>query len=67
MDEPTANLEPGTSGLLLDNLIEFAKGRSLLIVTHDPVVAQRADVIWRLTEQSLITIDKENLMQEAAQ
>ena len=67
LDEPTANLDPETRDLLLDNLIEFAKGRSLLIVTHDPVVAQRADVIWRLTEQSLITIDKENLMQEAAQ
>ncbi len=67
LDEPTANLDPETRDLLLDNLIEFAKGRSLLIVTHDPVVAQRADIIWRLTEQSLITIDKENLMQEAAQ
>lgn len=67
LDEPTANLDPETRDLVLDNLMQFAQNRSLLIVTHDPVVAERADVIWRLCGQSLIPVDKTDLAQEATQ
>lgn len=66
LDEPTANLDPATRDLVLDNLMQFAQNRSLLIVTHDPVVAQRADEIWQLSAQSLIAINKTSLTPEAA-
>ena len=62
LDEPTANLDPETRELVMDNLFDFAHNRSLLIVTHDPAVAQRADVIWRLEKQSLEPIDKTSLI-----
>lgn len=65
LDEPTANLDPETRDIVLDNLMQFAQNRSLLIVTHDPVVAQRADVVWRLSTQSLVPVDKTTLLQEA--
>ncbi|MDO5666763.1 MAG: thiol reductant ABC exporter subunit CydD [Alcaligenaceae bacterium] len=67
LDEPTANLDPETRDLVLDNLMQFAQDRSLLIVTHDPIVAQRADVIWRLSGQSLTAVDQTELSPEVSQ
>ncbi len=64
LDEPTANLDPETRDRILENLLYFAKDRTLLIVTHDPVVAAKADVVWRLSNQSLITLDKTTLSKE---
>ena len=58
LDEPTANLDPDTRDLVINNLLHFARNRSLLIVTHDPAVAQRADHIWRFDAQALKPIDK---------
>lgn len=43
-DEPTADLDAETAGLITDNLIAFAKaGGSVIIATHDPVLAARMD------------------------
>ncbi|HZJ97606.1 MAG TPA: thiol reductant ABC exporter subunit CydD [Oligella sp.] len=64
LDEPTANLDPETRDLLMDNVFNFAKNRSLLIVTHDPAVAKRTDVVWRLNNQTLEPIDKTILDEE---
>ncbi|NLA51827.1 MAG: thiol reductant ABC exporter subunit CydD [Alcaligenaceae bacterium] len=58
LDEPTANMDSETRDLVMDNLLDFAQDRSLLIVTHDPAVAQRADMVWRLNNQSLEPVDK---------
>lgn len=65
LDEPTANLDPQTRDLVMDNLLNFAKDRSLLIVTHDPEVAKRADVVWHLSNQSLDRLDLTRLNQGA--
>lgn len=52
MDEPTGNLDPKTAKAVLDLLIELNKdlGISLVVVTHDPLIAQRMDRIVRLEE-----------------
>lgn len=52
MDEPTGNLDPKTAEDILDLLIELNEdsGISLVIVTHDPLIAQRMDRILRLEE-----------------
>jgi len=52
MDEPTGNLDPKTAEAVLDLLIALNKdlGISLVIVTHDPLIAQRMDRTVRLEE-----------------
>jgi lipoprotein-releasing system ATP-binding protein len=52
MDEPTGNLDPKTAEAVLDLLIELNKdlGISLVVVTHDPLIAQRMDRTVRLEE-----------------
>ena len=49
-DEPTGNLDETTGAGILDTLCELnrADGLSIVLVTHDPVVARRADRIVRL-------------------
>jgi lipoprotein-releasing system ATP-binding protein len=51
-DEPTGNLDAKTGGLVLDALLSLrAKtGRTMLIVTHDPNTAARADRIVHIAE-----------------
>ena len=49
-DEPTGNLDEGTSGQVLDLLLELqaASGCTLLMVTHSPLVAARLNHQVRL-------------------
>jgi lipoprotein-releasing system ATP-binding protein len=44
-DEPTGNLDPTTAGVVLDQLLGLARQSqaSVVIVTHDPAIAERAD------------------------
>jgi putative ABC transport system ATP-binding protein len=49
-DEPTGNLDPETRDLVLAELEGFAReGRTVVLVTHDPLVASRAGRRLRLT------------------
>lgn len=63
LDEPTAHLDPDTRDRVLENLLRFSQGRSLLVVTHDPVVARRMDTVWQMQMGSevLTPVAKENL------
>jgi putative ABC transport system ATP-binding protein len=40
-DEPTGSLDPETSAAVMDLILECSKGRTLLLVSHDPVVLER--------------------------
>ncbi|MEQ1408369.1 thiol reductant ABC exporter subunit CydD [Neorhizobium sp. Rsf11] len=48
-DEPTAHLDTVTAGSITDALIAFARGRTLIVATHDPVLAARMDRVVDLT------------------
>jgi ATP-binding cassette subfamily C protein CydD len=47
-DEPTAHLDAATAREIADRLLAFAAGRTLLVATHDPVLAARMDRVIRL-------------------
>jgi len=58
-DEPTGNLDSHTSGEIVDMLDRLAheRARAVLIVTHDPQLAHRADRVLRLDDGRLTEVD----------
>ncbi|MEO3388335.1 thiol reductant ABC exporter subunit CydD [Mesorhizobium sp. CAU 1741] len=47
-DEPTAHLDADTAAEVTDRLLEIAAGRTLIVATHDPVLAARMDRVITL-------------------
>jgi putative ABC transport system ATP-binding protein len=48
-DEPTGNLDPDSRQVVLDALQEcHREGRTVVVVTHDPLAAERAQRVLRL-------------------
>ena len=53
-DEPTGNLDPDTSGQIIDFLEEVNReGRTVVMVTHDMRAAQRAKRILKLVDGAI--------------
>ena len=55
-DEPTGNLDPGTSDQVFDALMELVRGRNMaaLIATHNLDLAARMDRVVRLENGALV-------------
>jgi len=47
-DEPTAHLDRESAATVTRGLLRLAKGRTLLVATHDPALAARMDRVVRL-------------------
>ena len=52
-DEPTGQLDAATSATVLDALIGAHGARTVIVVTHDPEVARRCDVVLELRDGEL--------------
>ena len=54
-DEPTGNLDKRTGDETMDLLIRCASqyGQTLIVVTHDPLVADRADIVLQIEDGKL--------------
>ena len=54
-DEPTGNLDSETAALVIDVLMDYINTHdaALLLVTHDEMMAQRCDVLYRLEDEQL--------------
>ena len=50
-DEPTAHLDAATAADVTEALLALAKGRTLIVATHDPRLAARLDRIIHLETQ----------------
>ncbi|MBR0672371.1 ABC transporter ATP-binding protein [Neoroseomonas soli] len=55
-DEPTGNLDVGTSGRVFDELLEHVRGEGVaaLVATHNPELARRMDRIVTLAEGRVV-------------
>ncbi len=50
-DEPTGNLDTKTGGQIMDMLKDLhSQGRTIIIVTHDPLIGDRAERIIRIKD-----------------
>ena len=56
-DEPTGNLDQGTSDLVLELLLELSRdaGKTLIMATHDQDIAQYADQVFFLERGRLVS------------
>ncbi|RBL85730.1 thiol reductant ABC exporter subunit CydD [Streptomyces cavourensis] len=50
LDEPTAHLDEATQARVLDEILAFAAGRTLLLATHSPAVAGRFARVLRIAD-----------------
>lgn len=50
LDEPTAHLDEATQARVLDEILAFAAGRTLLLATHSPAVAARFSRVLRIAD-----------------
>ena len=59
-DEPTGNLDSSNTENIVEILRGLAheKGRCVIIVTHDPYVAEQADVVLRMRDGALTSVDR---------
>jgi putative ABC transport system ATP-binding protein len=65
-DEPTGNLDPETREQVLAMFDEIHHdGRTLIVVTHDPIVAQRAKRIVRLVDGQMLDSSCNDLRETA--
>lgn len=48
-DEPTAHLDTETAEQVIESLVALAQGRTLIVATHDPVLAARMDRVIELS------------------
>lgn len=51
-DEPTAHLDADTAASVIEALVALAQGRTLIVATHDPLLAARMDRIIPLSAPS---------------
>ena len=54
LDEPTANVDPVSSALILNVLDRIRQGRTCIVITHQQEVADRADRILRLVNGRIV-------------
>ena len=54
LDEPTAHLDAATEAQVLDGLLEFAAGRTLIVATHSIAAASRLGRGLRLVNRRLL-------------
>ncbi|WP_051370849.1 thiol reductant ABC exporter subunit CydD [Mesorhizobium loti] len=55
LDEPTAHLDAETESQVLDALMAFAAGRTMIVATHSAAVADRMDSVYRIVGAKVLS------------
>jgi putative ABC transport system ATP-binding protein len=55
-DEPTGNLDQSTGAMVIELMFDLARkqGTAVVLITHDPQLAARADRVWTMTQGELV-------------
>jgi ATP-binding cassette subfamily C protein CydD len=56
LDEPTAHLDRDTEAFVLDSILDFAVGKTLVIATHSNAVAEGMDRVLRVEAQRIFAV-----------
>nr|WP_314261479.1 thiol reductant ABC exporter subunit CydD [uncultured Devosia sp.] len=56
LDEPTAHLDPDLEQAVLDDIRHYARGRTMIVVTHSLAVASQMDKVWRIAGEKLVPV-----------
>ncbi|MDB4992036.1 MAG: transporter related protein [Parcubacteria group bacterium] len=68
-DEPTGNLDTKTGNIVLETFQRLNRelGRTIILITHEPDVAEHADRILSIRDGNLVSDDKSHIKRAAAQ
>jgi ATP-binding cassette subfamily B protein len=50
LDEPTSALDPETERIVAKNLQQSLRGRTVIVITHRPALAEIADTVLQLRD-----------------
>jgi ABC-type multidrug transport system fused ATPase/permease subunit len=56
LDEPTSGLDPATESRLIDDLLAVTRGKTLILVTHQARLTERADRVVRVEAGQITTV-----------
>ncbi|WP_200946469.1 thiol reductant ABC exporter subunit CydD [Devosia sp. Root685] len=56
LDEPTAHLDAALEAEIISAILDYAKGRTLVVATHSHAVATRLGKAWRIAGASLLPV-----------
>jgi ATP-binding cassette subfamily B protein len=54
LDEPTSALDPETERIVARNLRESLRGRTVIVITHRPALAEIADTVLQLRDGKIV-------------
>ncbi|MDR3208328.1 MAG: ABC transporter ATP-binding protein/permease [Rickettsiales bacterium] len=53
-DEPTSDLDTNTKRMVINGILDFSKGKTAIVITHDPAVAEQFDRIVFMQEGKIV-------------